>query len=279
MLEVSSIAGLQEAIYSLKQKGKTIGFVPTMGALHNGHLSLIKKSKDKSDITVCSIYVNPTQFNNIEDFNNYPSTLEKDKSILNEANCDILFTPLTEELYPKENEQCFDFGTLETVMEGAHRPGHFNGVATIVSKFFTIVKPDFAFFGQKDYQQLAIIKQMVKDLSFEIKIIPCPTFREESGLAMSSRNQRLNTDELIEASKIQESLQIAKSRINQNTPIDDIKTEINGFYDNSELKLEYFEISDSENLQAVINYDNHANIVICVAAFLGNVRLIDNIVL
>ena len=139
MLEVSSIAGLQEAIYSLKQKGKTIGFVPTMGALHNGHLSLIKKSKDKSDITVCSIYVNPTQFNNIEDFNNYPSTLEKDKSILNEANCDILFTPLTEELYPKENEQSFDFGTLETVMEGAHRPGHFNGVATIVSKFFTIV--------------------------------------------------------------------------------------------------------------------------------------------
>ncbi|MDE7373783.1 MAG: pantoate--beta-alanine ligase, partial [Odoribacter sp.] len=185
---------LANRIAGLKKEGKVIGFVPTMGALHEGHLSLVKASKKNSDITVVSIFVNPTQFNDPEDLKRYPRTLEQDIRLLETVDCDIVFAPSVEEIYPEPDTRKFDFGYLESVMEGAKRPGHFNGVGQVVSRLFDIVSPDKAFFGMKDFQQVAIIKYMVKQLKYNIEIIPCPIVREESGLAKSSRNTLLDEE-------------------------------------------------------------------------------------
>jgi pantoate--beta-alanine ligase len=210
--ETFTIAQLQEIILNHKKSGKTIGFVPTMGALHAGHISLIEKARAENNIVVCSIFVNPTQFNDPNDLIKYPRTPELDKQLLINAGCDILFSPAVDEMYPVKDERVFDFGGLDKVMEGAHRPGHFNGVAQIVSKLFNAVKPDKAYFGKKDFQQLAIIKYITKQLNLPIQIIPCETMREPDGLAMSSRNIRLNSEERKQALQLSKALFFVKKR-------------------------------------------------------------------
>ena len=212
MIEFKKIAPLQA--FLKKNKGKSIGFVPTMGALHEGHMALIKNAQSLCDIVICSIFVNPKQFNKESDLVNYPNTLERDTLNLKEVNCDIVFIPSVEEIYPKNRiDKQFDFGALATEMEGEHRPGHFNGVALVIDRFFEIINPTYAFFGEKDFQQLAIIKALVEKLNSSIKIIGCPTVRETSGLAMSSRNERLIEDEKEEASAIFKALSfVAKNK-------------------------------------------------------------------
>lgn len=279
MLVINSIKDIKIALNPLKLKEKTLGLVPTMGALHEGHISLIRNSCELNDITICSIFINPTQFNNPEDFEKYPSTIDDDLKLLELNGCDIVFIPSVDELYANKSFLKFDFGKLEVGMEGANRPGHFNGVGLIISKLFNIINPDTAFFGQKDFQQLAIIKQLVKDLSYNVKIHSCPTLRENNGLAMSSRNKRLSTDELIEASKIFKSLQLVKKLIEEGNAIGDIKNEIELFFSNSSIKLEYIEIVDEVSLIPIQTNSKQKGLAVCIAAFLGNVRLIDNIIL
>ena len=277
MIVIESISEIKDKVISLKKEGKSIGFIPTMGALHQGHLSLVEKAREENDIIVCSIYVNPTQFNNIEDYNKYPSTVEQDISLLKTVHCDILFLPKTKDIYKQKSLTSFQFGSIENVMEGKHRPGHFNGVALIVSKLFNIISPDAAYFGQKDHQQLAIIKQLVTDLSYNINIQSCPTLREESGLAMSSRNQRLSDVEKEEATLIYKSLCRAKDSFKKGTSVSKIIDDIKDEFSKSNLELEYFEFANAQTLQPIIKKESQ--VVICVAAFLGNVRLIDNIII
>jgi len=276
---INSIIKLKSELLPLKNS--TIGFVPTMGALHDGHLSLIEKSKKENDFTICSIFVNPTQFNNKEDFEKYPNTINEDTKLLEKQNCDFLFLPSSKEIYSSKSILKFDFGNLENTMEGRFRPGHFSGVALIVSKLFNIVNPTKAYFGQKDFQQLAIIKQLVIDLSFDVEVISCPTIREKNGLAMSSRNERLSKHEKHESSIIHNSLQLAKTKLLslKKTDIIDIKAEIELQFENSNLQLEYLEIVSSTSLEPILTNENLNNTTICIAAFCGNVRLIDNITL
>ena len=211
MIILETVSDLQKAIFPLKKEGKSVGFVPTMGALHEGHVSLVKKSIEQNDITVVSVFVNPTQFNNQEDLIKYPRTLDKDTSLLESVGADIVFAPLVKEIYPEPDTRQFDFGLLDKVMEGKFRPGHFNGVAQVVSRLFDIVKPDRAYFGEKDFQQLAIIRDMVKQYNFPIEIVPMPIIRELSGLAKSSRNQRLSETEKEQAVAISRILFKSKS--------------------------------------------------------------------
>lgn len=266
-------------ITGLKASEKRIGFVPTMGALHDGHLSLIKAAKNENEVVVASIFVNPTQFNNPDDLRNYPRTLETDKEKLISTNTDFLFYPTVEEMYPPNEveKEVFDFGQLEKVMEGKHRPGHFNGVAIIVSKLFRIVNPDVAYFGQKDFQQLAVIRQLVKQMKSSIKIIGCPTIREPDGLAMSSRNTLLSKEERKEASVISQALffvrdnwrQVGQAMIRQKA-IE--KIEASGM-----MQVEYLEIADEEALQPVADSGFSKPARCFTAVKLGKVRLIDNV--
>jgi len=278
MITFESTKKLQKQIEVYKRKGLKIGFVPTMGALHKGHLSLIAASKKECDISISSIFVNPTQFNEKEDYDKYPRTLESDKEMLENAGCDIVFIPTYQEMYPEIDSREFNFGQLATVMEGAHRPGHFNGVAQIVSKLFDAVPADLAFFGQKDFQQYVIIKDLVRQLKYNIKIIACPIIREESGLAMSSRNERLSADDRKLASHISEILNWAKKNYRNFSVLELISEVENKFKQYKGLNLEYFEIVDDESLQAIQLWESKGKIVACAAVFCGNVRLIDNIV-
>ena len=244
MIEIEKSKQLNDLIFKYKSENKTIGFVPTMGALHKGHLSLISESKLKCDITVVSIFVNPTQFNDKSDLDKYPRTLENDLSLLNKLDCDIVFVPSTKEMYPKEDSREFDFGFLETVMEGANRPGHFNGVAQIVSKLFDIVMPDYAFFGKKDFQQVAVINSLVKINKYAIKIIACPIKREESGLAMSSRNERLNKTDRNKAAFINKT--INKSvELSKNLSVSQVNEFVANEFDKTAKKLKYIKESMS----------------------------------
>ncbi len=262
-----------------KKEGKKIGFVPTMGALHEGHLSLVKESKKQSDITVVSIFVNPTQFNDPEDLKRYPRTLEKDLELLKTENCDVVFAPSVEEIYPEPDTRKFDFGYLETVMEGAKRPGHFNGVGQVVSRLFNIVKPHKAFFGMKDFQQIAIIRNMVHQLQYNIEIISCPIIREENGLAKSSRNMLLDEDHKKNAPHIYATLKKAKELISQKN-VSEIKQWISDEINNNPyLETEYVEIVDEMTLQVTKEWEEKGNKVVCVAVYAGKIRLIDNIVL
>ena len=254
---------------------KTVGFVPTMGALHKGHISLIEESKKQCNITVCSIFVNPTQFNDKNDLARYPRTPEADIKLLEEASCDMLFMPSVEEMYPEPDTRVFDFSPIDKVLDGAHRLGHFNGVAQIVSKLFDAVKPSKAFFGQKDFQQVLIIKTMVKQLKFTVEIVPCPILREADGLAMSSRNTLLTPEERQAAKLIpkimQEAKELAKSmslkKLEQKL-LDETKVE-------PLLKPDYIMFCDAETLQPVNDLNKK---VVCLAAiFSGRIRLIDNI--
>lgn len=269
---------LVSLIDSYKKEGKTIGFVPTMGALHNGHLSLVKECKKNSDVTVVSIFVNPTQFNDLEDLKRYPRTLDKDTELLKSVNCDLVFAPSVEEIYPEPDTRKFDFGYIESVMEGAKRPGHFNGVGQVVSRLFDIVQPDKAFFGMKDFQQIAIIKNMVKQLNYNIQIVPCPIIREESGLALSSRNTLLDEDHKKNAPHIYATLKKARNLASEMSVSDLKKWITDEINSNPYLETEYVEIVDDTTLKVTENWKEEGIKVACVAVYAGKIRLIDNIV-
>lgn len=277
MILVKTNKELQHKLSALKQSG-TIGFVPTMGALHKGHLSLVTQSVAENMVTVVSIFVNPTQFNDPKDLEKYPRTLETDLKLLETTGCDVVFAPNAKEIYPEQDTRKFDFGLLETVMEGKHRPGHFNGVAQVVSKLFDIVMPDKAYFGLKDFQQLAIIKNLVKKLNLQIEIISCSIIREANGLAMSSRNELLSKEQRENASTIFETLSEAKEQKEQKSVVEITKWVVDTINKNPFLDVEYFEIVDDEQLQPVDNWNDKTVKIGCVAAFCGSVRLIDNIV-
>lgn len=279
MLILNTIQETQDYLKSQIQAGKTIGFVPTMGALHAGHISLIERAKQENDLAVSSIFVNPTQFNNPEDLKKYPRTLEKDCEMLLPAGCDVVFAPSPEEMYPSLPILRMDFGTLETVMEGKFRPGHFNGVGIVVSKLFNIVKPNKAYFGQKDLQQVAVIRCMVQDLSFDLELISCPTLREADGLAMSSRNTRLSPEARVLAPQIYKVLTLAKEKLQAGFSVKEMQVAVNEHFAKfPEFSLEYFEAADFDTLLPIEAKIEDGKNALCIAAFLGSVRLIDNIV-
>ena len=256
---------------------KLIGFVPTMGALHNGHISLIKESKKSCDITICSIFVNPNQFNDKGDLARYPRTPEADIKMLEEAGCDVVFMPSVEEIYPKADTRLFDFGTIDKVLDGAYRPGHFNGVAQVVSRLFDIVKPHKAFFGLKDYQQVLVIKKMVEQLQLKVQIVACSILREADGLAMSSRNTLLNTEERRAASLIPKLMQEAKT-LSKTMPLVDVKTKLLAeISTNPTLKADYIEFCDADTLQPVTEIKPGKKVICLAAIFSGKIRLIDNL--
>ncbi|WP_162428041.1 pantoate--beta-alanine ligase [Pontibacter pudoricolor] len=278
MQVITQVNELRETMQALRCRGKSIGFVPTMGALHEGHLQLLRASANDNDITVCSIFVNPTQFNNPEDYNLYPRTLDADIALLQATGCNYIFAPTPEAIYPQQNMLQFSFGKLETVMEGEHRPGHFNGVATIVGKFFNIVQPHKAYFGQKDLQQVAIVRQLILGLGFDIELVCYPTVRETDGLAMSSRNKRLNADQRKIAVSLHDALELARKQLVQ-VPLPAIKEAVAEYLrDKPEVALEYFEIADPLTLQPLTTITDVQEAALCIAAHVGPVRLIDNLV-
>lgn len=257
---------------------KIIGLVPTMGALHEGHLDLVRKAKAESDIVVVSIFVNPTQFNNQEDFDNYPNTLESDLDKLSNENVEYVFVPNTKSIYPEKPVLSVNFGELERVLEGAFRPGHFNGVGIVVSKLFNIIRPHKAFFGQKDLQQTGIIKQLVKDLSMEVELVIVPTRREGDGLAMSSRNVRLSHEERHQGLILINSLEKAKQELLAGKPWFEVHNQIKCDFEETPLaSLEYFELIHPESFTIYSEFDANQKSSICVAAYLGKIRLIDNL--
>lgn len=277
MLIFTEIKSLQQKIKSLKN-GTTIGFVPTMGALHEGHLSLVEKAKKENDIVVVSIFVNPTQFDNADDLINYPKTIEKDLSLLKSFNCDIVFTPTPEEIYADNiQSQSFDFDGLEFQMEGKFRAGHFNGVGTIVERLFEVVKPHKAYFGEKDFQQIQIIRKMVEKRNLPVQIISCPIHREKDGLAMSSRNTRLTTAQRAAAPFIYETLKKAKTLFGTKNASEVVKLVENEFKNHPLFNLEYVEIADEETLLPVETKNPTKKYRAFIAVFAGKVRLIDNI--
>ena len=274
---IYSIAELQAILVRAKKEDKHIGFVPTMGALHAGHIELVKRSIAENDLSVVSIFVNPTQFNNSNDLLKYPRTLEADCELLEKVGTDLVFAPSIEEIYPEPDTRQFNFGKLETVMEGKFRPGHFNGVAQVVSRLFDIVQPDKAYFGEKDFQQLAIVRALVKQLNLDLQIIACPTVREKDGLAMSSRNVRLNVKQRKEAVCISQTLFESKKK-QKAYSVEDLKQwVIDQVNLQSELETEYFDIVDGFTLQSIQNWEDTDYPIACIAVFAGGVRLIDNI--
>jgi pantoate--beta-alanine ligase len=274
----SQIGPLRAFLDQKKLVGKSIGFVPTMGALHEGHLALISESHRENEITVCSIYVNPTQFNNPDDLARYPRTIDRDVEMLKSVGCHVLFCPSNEEIYPEKSTIRFDFGPLEHVMEGKFRPGHFSGVATVVSKLLNIVQPTRAYFGQKDFQQFKIVECLVKDLKFNVQLRCVPIQREKDGLAMSSRNMRLNEEQRKNALVFYESIQLAKHRLEEGLSMSLIKKEIKKYCESKpEVRFEYLELADTSNF--VLLESVTSNAILLIAGYVGEVRLIDNLLL
>jgi pantoate--beta-alanine ligase len=272
-----TIDTLQKALLKDKAENKTLGFVPTMGALHQGHIELVKRSVLENDVSIVSIFVNPTQFNDKNDLINYPRTLDADCDLLRPVACNYVFAPTEEEIYPEPNTRQFEFGALATVMEGRFRPGHFNGVAQVVSRLFDIVQPDRAYFGEKDFQQLAIIRKMVEQLKLNIRIIPYPIVREKDGLAMSSRNKRLTENQRKEAVLISKTLFKSKE-LRKDYTVENLKLWVADAINCSpELQVEYFDIVDGTTLQSIEKWEDTDYPVGCIAVFAGEVRLIDNI--
>lgn len=271
---------LKVFLSKLKAQNKSIGFVPTMGALHKGHISLIKKAKKKNEIVVVSIFVNPTQFDNPEDLEKYPKTLDNDIALLEKANCNVIFNPSVNEIYDNNvSSKDFDFDGLEHQMEGKFRKGHFNGVGTIVKTLFEIVEPDKAYFGQKDFQQLQIIKNMVKKHQIDVKIKGCPIFRENDGLAMSSRNTRLTETEREAAPFIYKTLKKVKKKF-KSEKLENINNwVINQFKNNPVLALEYFTIAEEKTLKTADSKEIDKKYRAFIAVFAGKIRLIDNVAL
>lgn len=325
MLVFEKKTDLEKHLTEQRKRGHTVGFVPTMGALHKGHISLIERSKAENDVTVCSIFVNPTQFNDKSDLEKYPRPIEADKALLEKTGCDVLFVPGEREIYPEGGETRDEgrgtkegmgntdmgivgttvqhlpadtqsqlrqtslksdnrylqvqLGNLEKVMEGTRRPGHFEGVVQVVSKLFDIVSPDRAYFGQKDFQQQTIIKEMVRQLNYGIQIITCPIVREPDGLAMSSRNARLTPSERAVAGIISQTL-FTIQKLAGKLSVDELTMLVESeIAEGSLTELEYFEIVDARTLQPVLNLDKAESAVACIAVKVGQVRLIDNVIL
>lgn len=274
---VNSIKELRLQLDEDKQKGKKVGLVPTMGALHAGHISLVKRCVAENDVCVVSIFVNPTQFNNPNDLLTYPRTLDEDCQLLESSGCTYVFAPSVEEMYPEPDNRVFDFGTVAQVMEGARRPGHFNGVAQIVSKLFYAVKPDVSYFGEKDFQQIAVIRAMVKQLEIPVEIVDCPIQRESDGLALSSRNTRLTPEQRqkapVIARTLKESITFVPEKSVQQV-IDYVVSTLNNVPD---MNVEYFEIVDGNTLESITNWSDTTYPVGCITVYCGEVRLIDNV--
>ncbi|MBP5369532.1 MAG: pantoate--beta-alanine ligase [Bacteroidales bacterium] len=272
---------LKQRLQKLRAQSKSIGFVPTMGALHQGHISLVERAAKENDITVVSIFVNPTQFNNKEDLEKYPRDPDADFALLEKNSCDIVFAPTVDEMYPTPDTRVFSLGSVAEVMEGKYRPGHFNGVCQVVSRLFNIVEPDRAYFGQKDYQQIAVIKAMVRKYmpTFKGEIVSCPIKRESDGLALSSRNVHLSPEQrksaLLISKTLFEAKKMADNKATQKQITDFIKRSIAS---DANLCLEYVEIADKETLQPIAN-EYPKNAVICITVYDGKTRLIDNILL
>ncbi|MDP3556063.1 MAG: pantoate--beta-alanine ligase [Bacteroidota bacterium] len=277
MLIFSKIVDIQRFLKEIKSQKQSVGFVPTMGALHKGHISLIEASKKVCNITICSIFVNPTQFNDKGDLERYPRMPEKDTLLLEEANCDVLFLPPINEIYPKKDQTTFDFGFLDKTLEGKHRPGHFNGVAQVVKRLLEIVEPNKAFFGSKDFQQVMIVKALIKQMNSTIEIIACPILREADGLAMSSRNALLSSEEREIAALIPKLMNEAKNIAKKDgitTAKLFIQQETNKI---SLMKLDYFEICNAGTLEEMTDLKSGKKAIALIALFVGKIRLIDNL--
>ena len=274
---VNKIADLKAKVEALKGAGKSIGLVPTMGALHRGHASLVERSVKENDVTIVSVFVNPTQFNDKNDLANYPRTFEADRDLLASLGASIMFAPAAEEVYPEPDTRTFSYPPTDTVMEGAFRPGHFNGVAIVVRKLFEIVEPNRAYFGEKDFQQLAIICKLVKDYNINLEVVPCDIVREKDGLAMSSRNMRLNADERALAPLIYKVLRETVTNVETMSPAEMKALALKKYADIKQFDVEYVEIADETTLQTVTDWKDSEHARIFVALQLGPVRLIDNL--
>ena len=277
MKVINTIEQLRKCLAEQRKEGRTIGLVPTMGALHEGHASLVRRSVKENDVTVVSIFLNPTQFNDPKDLERYPRTLEADCRLLKDCGADIAFAPTVKEIYPEPDTRQFSYPPTDSVMEGAMRPGHFNGVCQIVSKLFMYVEPDRAYFGEKDYQQIAVIRRMIDDLGFKLEAVPCPVVRQEDGLAMSSRNTLLTDNERKTAANI---YRIMKESCSLGLTVqqthDYVVEEINKI---DGLEVQYFSIVDGDSLADVSSWDDAPSIVGCITVFCGTkpIRLIDHI--
>jgi pantoate--beta-alanine ligase len=274
---IQTIDSLKPFLSKERKQGKTVGFVPTMGALHNGHLSLVEQCRKENEICVASIFVNPTQFNDKNDLETYPRTLEKDCEMLKPLGCDYIFAPSEKEMYPEPDTRIFNFGAIAEVMEGRKRPGHFNGVAQIVSKLFDTVAPDNAYFGEKDFQQIAVIRELVRQLGLPVHIVACPIVREADGLAMSSRNMRLTAEQREIAPAIARTLKESCTFVAVKSVKEVEEWVINTLNRLPPLRVEYFEIIDGNTLQPVEDWNETGNPAGCIAVYCDNVRLIDNI--
>lgn len=279
MIVFNTTKGLEDALEEVRAAGKKIGLVPTMGALHEGHASLVKRSVADNDVTVVSVFVNPTQFNDKNDLKNYPRTLEADCTLLSALGADYVFAPSVEEVYPEPDTRSFSYPPIDTVMEGARRPGHFNGVCQIVSKLFYMVRPDRAYFGEKDFQQIAVVRAMVNDLKIPVELCPCPIVREESGLALSSRNSLLTDAEKRTAVCISQALKTSVEFAKSHTVEETHDFVVGALNATKGLEVEYFEIVNGITLQSVSSWDDADYVVGCITVYCGSrpVRLIDNI--
>lgn len=275
---IRTVKELKDAVNALKAEGKSVGLVPTMGALHDGHISLVEQARRDNDAVVVSVFVNPTQFNNPDDLRTYPRTEDADCRRLEAAGVDFAFIPSVEEMYPEPDTRVFELGDVAAVMEGAMRPGHFNGVAQVVSRLFAMVNPDRAYFGEKDFQQIAVIRRMVELEKFAIEIVSCPIKRESDGLAMSSRNVRLSARQREVAPNIyrilKESVEAKASGLSLEETKCKVIEEINAY---PEMEVEYYEIVNADDMQPVRDWNDCRQAVGCITVYLGDVRLIDNI--
>lgn len=273
------IVDLQNALFDDRKQGRNVGFVPTMGALHEGHASLVRRSVKENDITVVSVFVNPTQFNDKNDLKNYPRDLEADCRLLEECHADYVLAPSVEEMYPTPDNRQFEYPPVSTVMEGAHRPGHFNGVCQVVSRLFYIVRPDRAYFGEKDWQQIAVVKAMVRQLGLGVQIVECPIVRDEDGLARSSRNTLLTPDERAIAPRIYQALKDGVSYAKTHTVKETHDKVVADIDATDGLRTEYFAIVDGNTLQDITSWDDSPYVVGCITVYCGKtpIRLIDHI--
>jgi pantoate--beta-alanine ligase len=269
------IDSIRKALKPFWDSKKTIGLIPTMGALHEGHMSLLKQAKQECDVVIVTIFVNPTQFNNSSDLDNYPRTIDKDLTLLSQENCDFVFLPTVKEVYPEDYENIeVDLSPIDEVMEGVHRLGHFEGVANVVSRFFKLLEPQKAYFGRKDFQQVAVVKETANQLNLPVEIVSVETMRASNGLALSSRNKRLSEEELVKASIIYKTFIYGKELVGQTSP-KDAMNKMKTYFENSSLELEYLDIVDPKTLQSLTQYWV-PGATACIAAFCGEVRLIDN---
>ena len=279
MKVIEKVSELQNELFDMHKRGVSIGLVPTMGALHEGHLSLIRQSVASNGVTVVSIFLNPTQFNDKSDLERYPRTLSEDCALVEKVKADYVFAPSVQEIYPTPDKRTFDFPPFTTIMEGKYRPGHFNGVCQVVSRLFYIVRPDNAYFGDKDFQQVAVVKQLVKYLSLDIKIVECPTIREENGLARSSRNTLLSPHERIAAASIYSILRSSIIFSEEHTPYETRQYVMSRINEVDELEVEYFALIDEERFIEINSWDDATGVVGCIAVRCGKtpIRLIDHI--